>query len=187
MVYHDDTLTRIHNDERWVNQVLQHDLTNKYSILTLERVLEIIDGKVAIYIDIKKHPSMIDLQHLIIILKNQTLIPQENIYLGASSCSVVRNLLIMKKGRCHKYKVGHIGNPVISQLDWWYGSLDFASLPRDLCREEDVKDIRDMHPNIEIFIYTLDDRISLEHFAKMDVDGLLSNNAKLLVEWFLEK
>ncbi len=182
MVYHDETMTRVTKVEKWVNQLIKDELT-EYGVLTLEEALEIIGGKVSVYLDIKGHPSMLDLHSLFIILEKQNWVRNDQIYVVAYDFRVTHNLLMLREGyKFEGYKIGQIGSPTIILSNHWYTNLDLAAIPHELATREYIKNIRDQHPEIEIFVYTLNDKISFDYYSNF-VDGILSDNAELLVEW----
>lgn len=182
MVFHDATLTRLKGLEKWIHQMNRGALS-ALGIPTLSELLAWIEERgrnISLYIDIKGHPTYDQVCSLVDVIQKSGW-PMRRTYLASFNGIVIEHLMALRVD-CPQFsgiKIGFIGHPILVESNVWFGQLDFASINSDFLTPESLRAIRKRMPQTEVYVYVLNDLISLQHFQAMVVDGLLSDDVSL--------
>lgn len=194
VVYHDQTLTRLHQQEVWTKELDSFKL-QALGISTLQHVLDKLNGKVALYLDIKE-PHSDNMVKSLWRLIHKNLFPSttntntnnwkpEQFYFASFNGQTVKSLLELKKQSQQSQKqqsqkqgqtfnVGLITDNDLSVLRI-PAKLDFISFNSDVCDKKCIAAIRQKYPKLQIYVYLFNDLISLQKYKNLKVDGLLTD------------
>ena len=188
MVYHDRTLSRLFGQELWFSQTKSKTLQS-HGILTLKQVLTLINGRTELYLDIKQEPLPTknitklwnQLANVVTNQKNKW--SAKKIYLAAFSSQIITFLAEYQQSQEIKFPLGLItGNDYQTLNPDLISKLDLISFEADiLTTKQEVNHIRKQHPDLEIYVYVLNDLISLTKYQNLEVDGVLTDHPELFL------
>jgi len=193
--YYADHRHHVHRNSREVAKTVSTE--RPFGVLTLEQGLDVIDGRVPVYLDIKGHPTKDQLSELVDMLcklcsaQKQKLFPSwrlEKFWLASFNHSIVKTLLkIRRRGFFHSplpFHIGFIGP--IQPVNWSrfaprsanLRGIDFVATEKDLVTLKYIQQVQGKY-GLKLFVYTLNTRSALHHFNDCGVDGLLTDHVHL--------
>lgn len=161
VVYHDQSLLRLHKVE-----ILVHELTLKelqqISILSLENVLNITTPKTTV-LDIKYLVSTeqeIKLKNIIKNFSSQKIIVASFDEIFLNRWALTPRLYLISN------RVANIS---------WNHSFEYVGISSEVATEDYIHKIRCHHYRVQIFVYTVNDKKTLEKLCLLPVDGIISD------------
>jgi len=194
VLYHDSvvklpselSMEKVEKDEYWISKLSTTQclflkiLTLKYF---LDLMLKYAPPNFKLYFDIKGHPHREDLNLLIYILSRHSFTQSGlNVYLASFNYYVVKELIDLRIPSMFspfQYNIGRIGD-FYPPYDENIYELDFISSDQDQVDGKYINRIRKLNNNLKIFVYTINDSLSLEYFQfQLEVDGILSDEISI--------
>lgn len=132
---------------------------------------------IKLYLDIKDHPTLEDIENLVDIVTSKSKLDPDDIYFAAFNLYTVHKLCDVIPYE-DQYHIGKIGGffPIYNRLPY---RVDFISTEYDLVDEYYIKRIRNTHPKLKIFTYTLNTKLEIDYFKNLGVDCILSDRVDL--------
>ncbi len=182
MVVHDSTVDRTTDGSGPVSDYSLDDLKKLdagggQTIPTLQEVMELVGYKVKLVIELKEEETE---RMVVELIKRNSF--EDNVYVISFWHELVKTVKVMES--CIKTGVLLVGCPVDTCVAG-QASADALVMKYNFVNRHFVEMV---HKNgLQVFVWNIDDRHLLKPYVDMGVDGIGSNDPRVLVEYFMEK
>jgi glycerophosphoryl diester phosphodiesterase len=182
VVIHDATVDRTTNGTGPVSsyelkEIKELDAGKGEAIPTLQEVIDVIDGKATLVVELKEEGTE---QSVVELIEKNKL--EENVYVISFWHQLVKSAKSMN--RRIKTGVLLVGCPVDSCVAT-HVSADALVMRYNFVNKQFVEMAHE--EGLKIFVWNIDDAHLLPPYAEMGVDGIGSNDPRVLVEYFRKK
>ncbi|MES0350085.1 MAG: glycerophosphodiester phosphodiesterase family protein [Desulfobacteria bacterium] len=180
VVIHDSTVDRTTNGSGPVNGYALDDLKKLdagggQTIPTLQEVMELIGHKVKLVIELKEEETE---RMVVELIKRNNL--DDNVYVISFWHELVKTVKVIES--CIKTGVLLVGCPVDTCVAS-QASADALVMKYNFVNRHFVEMVH--KDGLKVFVWNIDDRYLLKPYVDMGVDGIGSNDPRVLVEYFM--
>ena len=178
VVFHDEKLDRLTNSSGFIeslelDSIKKLIVLDKYRIPTLEEVLELIDGKVKLNIELKGYGTASPTNNLINQYINNGKWTEDKFIISSFKWSELEEIRLLN----NSIPIAALVNSNVNPLD----ALPFAKKIKAIAINPDFKDlnqenIQEIHSNgLKVFPYTINELDDIERMIKLGVDAIITD------------
>jgi len=178
VVFHDEKLERLTNSSGFIeslelDSIKKLIVLDKYRIPTLEEVLELIDGKVKLNIELKGYGTASPTNNLINQYINNGKWTEDKFIISSFKWSELEEIRLLN----NSIPIAALVNSNVNPLD----ALPFAKKIKAIAINPDFKDlnqenIQEIHSNgLKVFPYTINELDDIERMIKLGVDAIITD------------
>ena len=178
VVFHDEKLDRLTNSSGFIeslelDSIKKLIVLDKYKIPTLEEVLELIDGKVKLNIELKGYGTASPTNNLINQYIDNGKWTEDKFIISSFKWSELEEIRLLN----NSIPIAALVNSNVNPLD----ALPFAKKIKAIAINPDFKDlnqenIQEIHSNgLKVFPYTINELDDIERMIKLGVDAIITD------------